>query len=249
MKIVIIEDEIPAINRLKELIRKLIPDAEILRELDTVRESRKYLETASPDLIFMDIHLSDGNSFEILETVELPAPVIFTTAYDEYAIRAFRVNSVDYLLKPFGEEEVSRALEKFNRVYHSKTEPDLQTLISILKPGNHYPERFVVNLGKKLIPVRTSEIHYFFLEDKIVWLKRRDGKKYPVEYSLDKLEMLTDPERFFRVNRQYLVCIDAIREVYSLSKSRVSLKLLPEPDDEVLVSFNKSHEFRIWFGK
>ncbi len=248
MKILIIEDEIPAVKRLRELITKLLPGAEIIKVLDTVRESREYLQIATPDLIFMDIHLSDGNSFEILETVELPAPVIFTTAYDEYAIRAFHVNSVDYLLKPFGEEEMKRALEKFNRIYGSRVEPDLQTLISMLKPGNNYPERFVVNLGKKLIPVKISEIHYFFLEDKIVWLRRKDGKKYPVEYSLDKLELLTDPERFFRVNRQYLVCIDAIREVYSLSKSRISLKLVPEPDDDVLVSFNKSHEFRIWFG-
>lgn len=198
----------------------------------------------------MDIHLSDGNSFEIFEKVEVKTPVVFTTAYNDYAIRAFKVNSVDYLMKPFSREDVARAIEKYRDIYKAgNAVSDMETLIRMMRPGREYQKRFLISAGSRLKSLPVEDIAYFYSIEKNTMICSRDNHQYPLDLSLDKLEMLTNPEKFFRVNRNFLVSFASIKNMYSLSKSRIKLELIPHPEEEVLVSFNKSHEFRVWLGK
>ncbi len=250
MKVLIIEDEQPAAKRLEEIILSIIPDAEIPAILDTVRDSVKWLKGFSADLIFMDIHLSDGNSFEIFEKVQMLTPVVFTTAYNDYAIRAFKVNSVDYLMKPFSREDVARAIEKYRGFFRTGNfDPDMESLIRMMKPGREYQKRFLVTAGARLKSIQVEDVAYFYSLEKNTFICTRNNHQYPFEFSLDKLEMLVEPENFFRINRNFLVSYTSIKNMYSLSKSRIKLELTPPPEDETLVSFNKSHEFRVWLGK
>jgi len=250
IKVLIIEDERLAALRLEELLLSLEMDIEILATLDTVRDSVAWLNSRTADLIFMDIHLSDGISFEIFNKTEITTPVIFTTAYDEYALKAFRVNSIDYLLKPFTKEDVKKALDKYQSFFLGRNEnPDLENLIKILNPNRQYQKRFLVNAGTMIKSVTIEEIAYFYNLEKSTFICTESGHHYAASQSLDKLEMLVDPEQFFRVNRNFLVGFASIKKIFSLSKSRIKIEIQPASEQEVLVSFNKSGEFRQWLGK
>ncbi len=250
IRILIIEDEKLAAQRLAELIHSIGSDFEILTTLDTVRDSIAWLKSEKADLIFMDIHLSDGISFEIFNILEIKTPVIFTTAYDEYALKAFKVNSIDYLLKPFSGEDVKNALEKYRTFFQGRSEnPDLENLVRMLNPHRQYQKRFLVNAGTLIKSITIEEIAYFYNIEKSTFICTESNHSYASGQSLDKLEMLIDPEQFFRINRNFLIGFKSIKKIYSLSKSRIKLELFPQTDLEILVSFNKSGEFRQWLGK
>lgn len=248
MKVLLIEDENAAARRLEKLLKEVAPEAEVLQHLDSVESAVLWLAgNPHPDLIFLDIHLADGSSFDIFEHVTVTCPVIFTTAYDEYALQAFKVNAVDYLLKPIKNTELAAALHKYQKVF--RPAPDYNTLLATLKSQtepNHL-QRMLIRFGHSFKLVDLSDAAYFYTKDKITFLiTRSSGKRYPVDYPLDKLETMLDNKVFFRINRQFIVNISAIHEMHAYSKSRVKLDLDPTTDMETIVSAERSAEFKRW---
>jgi two-component system, LytTR family, response regulator LytT len=250
ISIVIVEDEIIAAKNLEKQILKLEPDFDILAILTSVRQSVEWFSSNTADLVFMDIQLGDGQSFKIFERVELSSPVIFTTAYDQYAIRAFKANGIDYLLKPVDTEELRNALMKFRNLVYQK--PDLTFIRELLLKSGMVPEykqRFMIQAGSRIRSIPVETIAYFYFLEKAVFICTADNHRFPAEYSLDKLEEMVDPAVFFRINRRFLVSIKFIDKIYSLTKSRIKLELKPPFEEEVLVSYNKSPAFREWLNK
>jgi DNA-binding LytR/AlgR family response regulator len=251
MRILIIEDEQPASTRLKKLLLEAEPDAVILDEIVSVKSAVEWFKNHShPDLIFMDIHLSDGNSFDIFELVNITAPVIFITAYDEFALKAFKVNSVEYLLKPVKQEELVGALNKFKTYFNKNTQlPDLSKLMENLKdPGSSYKKRFLIRYGEHIKAVETENVAYFYTEEKINFLRTKDNHSYHIEYNLDKLEGILDPTKFFRINRQFIINYEAIDQMFSFSKSRVKINLKPPINLDTIVSTERSPLFKEWLS-
>ncbi len=252
MNILIIEDEEPAAQRIKRMIEELEPDAHIQEVIVSIRSAVKWFkENTAPDLIFQDIQLADGLSFEIFNQVNIQTPVIFTTAFDEYAIQAFKVNSIDYLLKPIKKEELTRAYNKFKKLLSSNTPPlaDMEDLIeSLRQPSKKYKSRFLIRFGEHIKKINISEIAYFYTQDKINFLRTFTGHSYPLDLNLDNLEKALDPEMYFRINRQFIISIDSIEQMYAFSKSRVKIKLKPAMDIETIVSTDRSPGFKAWLG-
>ena len=248
MKILLIEDEDAAVRRLEKIVREINPEIEVLDRIDTVEGAVNWLRNhPAPDLIFLDIHLADGSSFEIFEHVKVPCPIIFTTAYDEYALKAFKVNAVDYLMKPIKPAEVAAALEKFNAVHQPGT-PDYSALAEkILQAETPALRRILVRLGQTIRLVEIEDIAYFYTRDKITFLVTRStGKRFPIDYPLDKLEGLVDKRLFYRINRQYIININAITEMHPYSKSRIKIDLEHGADAEIIVSTERSSDFKQW---
>jgi DNA-binding LytR/AlgR family response regulator len=251
MRILIVEDEVPAQIRLKKIILEVIPQAELLESISSVESAIRWFRlNPMPDLIFMDIQLEDGNSFDIFREVKITAPVIFITAFDQYAIDAFKVNSISYLLKPVNREALLEAYDKLNHLKKSLSPiPDysekLQSLESTVKS---YKKRFAIRFGEHIKTVSTEEISYFYTENKINFLCTSDNRKYPVEFNLDQLETLLNPEQFFRINRQFIIGIHAIAEMRAYSKARVNIKLNPPCPQETIVSVERSAAFKQWLG-
>jgi DNA-binding LytR/AlgR family response regulator len=250
IKALIIEDEAPAYRRLDNLLKSHELDFEILEVIDSIANAVKWLRNhQSPDLIFSDIQLSDGLSFEIYRQVEVKCPIIFTTAFDEYMMDAFRTNGIDYLLKPIQTEELNRSLEKFRRFSAKSEEGSNQIeklLETIQKRQNSFRERFLVRLGDRLIPVSIGEISYFSYQDGMTELKTENGKKYLIDHPLDELEKQLDPNRFFRLNRQYLASMNSITLIHRYFKGKLKVQLEPSPDEEVIVSREKAARFKEW---
>ncbi len=245
MKVLIIEDESAAANRLAKMIQEIDPSIEVVDQLDSIESSVLWLEKhPAPDLLFMDIHLADGSSFEIFRFVKLDKPVIFTTAYDEYALQAFKVNAIDYLLKPLKKTELEQAIGKYRNL-QKPVEMNYQALANSLQ-GDKYNFRFLIRFGQNIKVVEFRDAAYFYTEDKITFIVTKEGKRYPVEPSLEKLEEMADPRAFFRINRQFIVNIECIKEMYAYSKSRVKLKLDPPTDKETIVSTERSPVFKKW---
>lgn len=252
MNVLIIEDEDLAVWGLISKLQQLDPAIEILATLDTVKAAVQWFqENPAPDLAFFDIQLADGLSFEIFEQVKVSCPIIFTTAYDAYALRAFKVNSIDYLLKPVAREDLAQALSKLRQL---RTPAPLdagaiQQMMQLLKP-RQYKTRFMVKVGDHLMAVEDKEIVYFFGENKIVWLRHQNGRKYPVDYTLEQLDDLLDPNRFFRLNRQYIAALASIKDVVVYSNSRLKVTLHdPMNTDDILISREKVDAFKLWLGK
>lgn len=251
MKILIIEDEEPAALRLKKLVEEILPGVEILDMLVSVRSSIEWINNhPAPNLIFMDINLADGSSFEIFSKVKIDSPVIFITAYDEYALKAFKVNSIDYLLKPIKKEELANAIEKFKKMHQVKIDiPELKELFENLKDKKAvFKKRFLIRYGEHIKTVDIEQVAYFYTEEKINFLKTKDNHTYPIEYNLDGLEKMLDPERFFRINRQFIISIESITEMFSYSKSRVKIVLKPAINIETIVSTERSPFFKEWLS-
>lgn len=253
MKVLIVEDENLAAERLKDLILQYDNSIEILECLDSVEESVDWLlNNDMPDLFFFDIQLADGLSFEIFEDVEVKAPVIFTTAFDEYALRAFKVNSIDYILKPIDYQELAKAIDKYKAQYEVAKSliPNwdiLQETLKAIKSNDDYKTRFAVKKGVHLASIPVEEIAYFFSEHKISWLKTTDGKKYAVDYTLDQLAEILNPKDFFKLNRQYITSINAIKDVVVYSNSRLKVQLSDTSKDElILISREKVGDFKKW---
>jgi DNA-binding LytR/AlgR family response regulator len=251
MKILIVEDEPLAAAQLAALIAGIAPDAKILAVCDTIESTLKWLsENEAPDLAFFDIHLGDGLSFEIFKRTQTQMPIIFTTAYDQYALQAFKVNSIDYLLKPIVREELQLAIEKFNRSKSTQTtflQPELIQQLMANVEKREYKKRFLVKIGAHLKAVNTNEVCYFYSFQKGTFLKREDGKNYLLDQSLEQVEQLIDPEQFYRINRKYLVNIESIVEVIAYSNSRLKLKVKNAEDDDFLVAREKVKQFKSWY--
>ena len=251
MKVLIIEDEAIAADNLEKQLRKIEPGIKILSKIDSICDAVNWLSNNSADLIFLDIHLSDGLSFAIFEQIEVKTPIIFTTAYDKYTLKAFKVNSIDYLLKPIELDELENSLNKYKSLSASKVKNniDIQSLLETLKPTKEFQKRFIVHAGQKIKMIKISDIAWFNGSEKGTFLCTFKNSNYAIDFSLDKLENMIDPEKFFRINRNYIINIEAINEMYTLTKSRIKITLKPEPNDETLVSFNRMSNFRKWINK
>lgn len=255
MRVLIVEDEDLAAWGLISKLQRLDPGIDVLATLDTVSAAVDWFRREPPpDLAFFDIQLADGLSFEIFEQVRVACPIIFTTAYDAYALRAFQVNSIDYLLKPVDQEGLARALSKLRQL-QGKGSPAaidpaaLRQMMQLLKP-REFKTRFLVKVGDHLTAVEATDIDFFFGENKIVWLRHQNGRKYPVDYTLEQLEELLDPQHFFRLNRQYISALGAIQDVVSYSNSRLKVTLkAPLSEGPVLISREKVEAFKQWLGK
>lgn len=249
MQILLIEDETAAARRLEKLLAEVAPDAVVLDRLDSVEAAVLWLQNNPlPDLMLLDIHLADGSSFEIFDHVPITCPVVFTTAYDEYALRAFKVNAVDYLLKPIKAAELAAAIEKCQRLAQSAA-PDYAPLLDMLRKqtGAGHLRRMLIRFSNSIKLVDMSDAAYFYTKDKITFLVTRStGKRFPVDYPLDKLEHLLDPAAFFRINRQFIINVAAIKEMHPYSKSRVKVVLEPGTDQDTIVSTERSAEFKRW---
>jgi DNA-binding LytR/AlgR family response regulator len=250
INILIIEDEEPAANRLKKMVSELEPNANVLENIVSVNSAITWFsKNPSPDLIFSDIQLSDGLSFEIFKTVEVQCPVIFITAYDQYAIDAFKVNSIDYLLKPIKKDDLMTALNKFKKLNNNAAPLDINKVLEVFSPAKtEYKTRFIVRYGEHIKTIKIEEVAYFYTEDKINFLTTNEGRRYAIDYNLDNLESVLDPKVFFRINRQFIISIQAISEMFSYSKSRVLVKLNPPCKHETIVSTERSGDFKLWLG-
>ncbi len=251
MNVLIIEDEKHASDKLKKMLADLDPGIHIMDVLESVQQSIEWLMSRqSPDLIFMDIQLDDGICFEIFDVVKIQIPVIFTTAFDEYAIRAFKVNSIDYLLKPVDREHLKGALDKFRLLYSGKIKfnPDLEKLIGQLS-GN-YKSRFFVRAGEHCKSIPADEIKCFYIVEKATLMKTSSGSHFGLDYSLENLQKMLDPVKFFRINRAHIINIDFIHDIITYSASRLQVVLKDEREvSDLIVSREKVSEFRQWLDR
>jgi two-component system, LytTR family, response regulator LytT len=255
MKILIVEDEELASARLAGLIREIEPDAEIHGSLDTVAGTIAHLKSnPGYDLIFLDIQLADGKSFTIFEEMKLVTPVIFTTAYDEYALQAFELNSIDYLLKPVNREKLQQSLDKFRKIkdYYGSDSPNQQlyeVIRSLRQPKiTAYKDRFLVSRGDSLIPVKAAEIACFYAEDKEVFLLTADNRRFIVSHSIEDLSARLDPKQFFRANRQFILSVDAIKKVHNYFNFKLKVELITDTRLEIIVSRAKTAAFKAWMN-
>jgi len=251
MRVLIVEDEIAAVRRLSKMLLELEPDAQILAVTDSVSSTVEWLlSNDEPDLILLDIHLADGVSFKIFNQVKVKCPIIFTTAYDQYAIQAFKLNSIDYLLKPINTEDLKFSVDKFKERRNVASNLDFEKLLlEIRKPQQCYQQRFVVQFADKLKAIEIDSVAYFIAMEKSVFLVSADNHRYAVDYTMEKLETVLNPKSFFRVNRKFIVSFKAIKNMYFYSKSRVKLELNPPVDSEVIVSTERSSDFKEWLNQ
>lgn len=244
--IVIIEDEKLNADRLKRLTSELQPEAKVLATLDSVYDSVQWFnENNQPDLILMDVRLSDGISFEIFDKVTITAPVIFTTAYDEYAVRAFKYNSVDYLLKPVEADELKAALEKFESLTECNQEPSIKALIDYLTPKD-FRSRFLIPFRDGYKTVNVKDIAFFYSELKITRAKINNSTEEIIPQTLEELEQQLSPKDFFRVNRQFIVHIDTIQRVHNMFNGKLKLEIRNHPNLEIIVSRDKAQTLKNW---
>lgn len=250
MHILLIEDENPAAARLKRLIEPYFASATISGPLDTVKSSIAWLrENPAPDLIFCDIQLADGISFEIFKEVEVKSPVIFTTAFDQYAIQAFKVNSVDYLLKPLDPEAVEQAISKFKN-NHTRPTLDLAQIQALLAPQpKSYKSRFLVKFGEKIQSIPAEEVAFFFSESKVTYLQTQGGKRFILDTTLEQTEEMVDPNLFFRLNRKFLATVPAIADIITYSNSRLKVVLTNCTNQDILISREKVADFKAWLDQ
>jgi len=257
MKAVIIEDEDIIARVLQNKIKKIDPDMQIVDVLPSLKVARRwFLNNAEPDILFMDIQLSDGVSFELLEQYKLNCPIVFTTAYDEYAIRAFKVNGVDYLLKPVDEEELRKAIDKCKAIIERKGPAitDFSELVKALgnpqQPMNRYKEKFIVNIRNQWMPVNTSDVACF-VKEALNYIYLFNGERYLLDFStLDEVEELLDPQKFYRANRQYIINIDAVQTVRPMENAKLTIRLKePNHKFDVDMSREKAPVFKKWLDR
>lgn len=249
MNALIIEDEKPAADNLANLLNQIDKEIHILARIETVRETINWFESnVPPDLIFLDVHLADDICFKIFDVVNLQTPIIFTTAYDQYALRAFKLSSIDYLLKPIDKEDLEKSLKKFK---HLRQQPlDIEALVSAM--GNSeadYQKRFIVTAGERIKSVSINNVAYFFGQDKYVYLITKANERYIVDGTLTQLEELVDPLDFFRINRQFLINFDSISEMFAYSRGRVKIELNPTCKEDTIVSIDRSGSFKKWLNR
>jgi len=253
MTIAIIEDEEMAVQQLKTRLQQVAPDADFVATIDTVEEAVSWLNTRpAVDVIFLDIHLADGSCFAIFQQCKIDIPVIFTTAYDQYAIKAFEVNSIDYLLKPVRPERLQQAIDRFRRLTNRNqlliTEQQLQLITHELRKAPNYKRHFLIPYKDRLIPVQADEFAWFEIKGGVVRGITFDKKYWLLEESLDELAEALSPESFYRANRQFLISRKAIREIEYYFNGRFCLHLMPNAEEPVLISKAKAGNFREWMA-
>jgi DNA-binding LytR/AlgR family response regulator len=259
MKVFIVEDEELAVKKLRKTLESVDSSAEVVGVADSIRSSVNWLQNhPAPDLILMDIELCDGQSFEIFDKVDVKSTVIFTTSYDEYALKAFKVNSVDYLLKPVQKEDLQAALAKLQNMKAMYGAPNgsaalnveslVKELQSKLQPKG-YRKRFLVKHAQKLVSVDVEEIAYFYSDGRLNFFKTYDNRKFVVDYTMDELEEMLDPERYFRISRSFYVSINSIDQIHDYFGNRLILHLKPPVEKEAIVSREKVTDFKMWMGK
>jgi DNA-binding LytR/AlgR family response regulator len=260
MNVVVIEDERLTAQRLISQVKKYDASINVLTQISSVAEAISWFNAhpiTSVDLMFMDIHLEDGDSFQIISKLNITTPIIFTTAFDDYMIKAFKVNSIDYLLKPINYDELAAALNKFRSLRFNSAFPSGERPIDIKALMNHlsqqrssgYKDRFMITVGTRIRSIKTDSIAYFYLEQKTVLLVTNDGTILPIDYSLDKLMQIIDPKQFFRVSRQFIVSLGSIQIVHTVSAGKLKLDLIPKTKQEVFVSGDRVSDFKEWLGK
>lgn len=248
MKVIIIEDEAAAYSNMKQILRELDPAIEILGNFDTVTASVHWLRSnPAPDLIFMDIQLADGSAFNIFECVNVETPVIFTTAYDEYAVNAFKVNSIDYLLKPVTVENMRRAMEKFNSLRQYSIRQLMEKFDSVFRPAE-YTRRILVPVRDKIVSVCTDDIAYFYNTGGITEIATMENEKYKADKSLDSIIARLDPARFIRANRQFIISKEAVKDLTIWFDSRLLVNMTVKPPEDIFVSKNRTVEFKEWYA-
>ena len=250
MNILIIEDENLAAEKLKKMLHQLDDSIQILAVVDTVKRAVDWLKTNNhPDLMLLDIHLGDGKSFDIFKEVDISSHVIFITAYDDYAIKAFKYNCVDYLLKPLKIKDLEYAYNKFKNQYPLQiNRPSISGLISQMNK-NSFKTRFLVRQATMLISVKTGEVAYSYTKDRAHFIKTTSGQDYPIDNNLDELENQLDPDEYFRVNRQFIVRYSAIDKVYAWFDNKIKLLVNPAPYEEIIISRLRATEFKKWLDK
>jgi DNA-binding LytR/AlgR family response regulator len=261
MNVIVVEDERLTSERLVSLVKKYDSSIIVLAQIASVVEAISWFEThpgTSVDLIFMDIHLEDGDCFQIVSKLNLKTPIIFTTAFDGYMIKAFKVNSIDYLLKPVNYDALAAALDKFRSLRSNNNDfpsgsahVDIEKLIKQLTQQGvpQFKDRFMVTVGTRIRSINTDSIAFFYLEEKTVLLVTKDSTILPVDYSLDKLMQVIDPKQFFRVSRQFIVSLNSIQMVHTVSAGKLKLDLIPKAKQEVSVSGDRVTDFKEWLGK
>lgn len=247
MKVLIIEDETAAARNLQSMLETLEPDIEVVGITESIVDTVEWFaENNAPDIVFMDIHIADGESFRIFDSVDITAPIIFTTAYDQYALEAFKVNSIDYLLKPLKEEELQRALDKWRRItnherseYHNR----IDSMIAEQRKGN---EMFLVHVKDKIVPLQASDIAYFYTSNERVTAHLFDGVAYPIDKTLEALQSMLSEQNFFRANRQFIISRKAVKDISIWFGSRLSLNLTVEIPERIVISKARVPEFKRW---
>ncbi len=255
MRVLIIEDELPAAEKLESMLHQYDDEIVVVARLATVAESVDFLlYNKPPDLIISDIHLADGLAFTIFKEVTVSCPVIFCTAYDEYALQAFDFNSIDYLLKPVQYQRLERSMEKMKSMRAPQSQGMNQQLVDdllnkISNRDSNYKSRFMVKIGNRIKAVKTDDIAYFHSQSKLTLLVTKDANSYPVDYSLDDLIGMLNPDIFFHVNRNLIIHIDAAKEIHPYFKGRMKLILQPALEEEVIVSSQRTPLFKVWLDK
>jgi DNA-binding LytR/AlgR family response regulator len=250
MNALIIEDEILASKHLRQVLDE-VGDIMVISVLESIRETVKWFgDNPQPDIVFMDIHLSDGSAFEIFRHTKITCPIIFTTAYDEYALKAFKVNSIDYLLKPIEVNEVRGALKKLKELSASDTmQIAINKLITTFKKGSKYKTHFLIPVkGDKLIPVQTNDLACFYIDSGTIKCSAFEGRTFTLDFTLDELTELLDPELFFRANRQYIISRKAIKDIDLWFNSRLSVNLIVSVPEKIVISRGRIPEFKTWFS-
>lgn len=254
MKVLILEDETLAADKLEKLLSETGENIEVVARLKSIEAGQEWFaDNTPPDLILSDIRLLDGLSFELFKSLDIDTPVIFTTAYDQYAIKAFEVNSVDYLLKPIQKEKLAAALKKYHDHNDSQSAPSANGYAELMEllqaKQKEYKSRFMIRTGQKIVAVPVDKIAYFFSQNKLTYIVALDGKKYPFDQTLEVVDHQLDPKLFFRVNRQYIVKFESISEIHPHFKGRMKINLSPEADDEIVISADKTPEFKHWLDQ
>ena len=246
MRVLIVEDETTAFEYLVNIINKVDPGIEIAGNTDSISQTIEWLNSnPSPDLILMDIHLSDGSAFSIFDEIDIETPIIFTTAYDEYAIEAFKVNSVDYLLKPIKYDDLNRALQKFSKWTHADIVEYLAKLVQVT-PIQRYKDKILIPLKDKLFPVDLSDVSYFYTTDKATTIFLKNGMSYPYAKTLEQIYVSLNPALFFRANKQFIIARESVKKITIWFDSRLLIELETDVPERIYVSKNKASEFKMW---
>lgn len=254
MNVLILEDENLSAQRAKNLLLEHDPTIQIIETIDSIDDATDWFsKNPEPDLMLVDIHLADGLSFDIFKKVQVKSPIIFTTAYDQYAIQAFKTNSIDYLLKPLDKTELSAALYKFQMLSADKKRSvtaDIHQMMQMFQASiKKFKTRFLVKYGDNVQFKNTDEIAYFYADDKTTYLVSNEGRKFIVDHKLEQLEDLLDPQFFFRLNRKFITRIDAISKIKILINSRLQINLKPSFDQEIFISKERTVEFKTWLDQ
>jgi DNA-binding LytR/AlgR family response regulator len=249
MNIVLIEDEQPARERIWGLIKEIEPSATITASLETVKEAIKWFNShPSPDLVILDVQLADGTAFDLLKLTDINCPVIFTTAYSNFAVESYKTTSIDYLLKPVKKTELQQAMMKLSRFKELFTETGTASIAPMPAKPADYKKRFIIRFGEHIKTLDVDQISYCASENKNTFARSFDGQKHPMDYNLDALEQMLNPQNFFRINRQYLINLKSIDEMKIYTKSRVLVKLNPPVKEPPIVSSERAADFKLWLA-